>query len=124
MDELWSHVVSIANAIDYTIWKLPGSSTVLFPKIARILYELPWTQDDPVIDVKSDDVDLEMEFLEASRREQLCLGNSDLERPANVRVALGGREIRKSVDHHQNADFVTVAVPLFADDFAIVKSKW
>lgn len=123
VDELWSDVVDIANAIDYTIWKLPCSSTVLFPKIAHILYELPWKPADHVIDVKSDDVELEMAFLEASRREQLCLVNTNLDKKPNIQIALG-REIQKSVNQNLSINLMTiVAVPLFADDFSLIKSK-
>lgn len=119
VDELWSNVVTMANDIDYNIWKLAASSTVLFPKIAHILYELPWKQADQAIDVKSDNVELELAFLEASRNEQLCFSN-DLERMPNIRVALGS-EIQKSVD--QDNHFLTIAVPLVTEDFMFIKSK-
>lgn len=120
-DELWPNVVSMANEIDYQIWKLPGSHSVLFPKIAHILYQLPWKQTDLAIDIKSDDLELEMAFLEASRREQLCLIN-DHDGKANVRVALG-RAIQTAVDQSKDQSFVTFAVPLYTEDYSLTQSK-
>lgn len=121
MDELWPYVVDMANEIEYTIWRLPASSTVLFPKIAHILYELPWNKDVAhAIDVHSvNDVDLEMAFIEAARREQLCLVR-DLERhQPNIRVALG-KAMQSSATRVNDA--VTIAVPLVSEDLTHINS--
>lgn len=75
--EMWPIVAEIADDIEYDIWRLPPAWRLLFPKVAHLLYELPWNagqhDEKRLIDVQAADLLVEEEFLGAARSEHLCL---------------------------------------------------
>lgn len=88
LHELWPLVAEIAADIEYDIWRLPPAARLLFPKVAHLLYELPWGErnDDeegdvdttkrrrrPLVGVQAADLQVEEAFLSAARAEHLCL---------------------------------------------------
>lgn len=124
LNELWPFVADIADDVDYNIWKLPAASTLLFPKIAHMLYELPWREagEPHSIELKGPDVDVETEFLEAARREQLCIVRSVYDHMPNIRLAIG-TAIKNTAGRSNESDAVTIAVPLDKEDFTYIQSK-
>ncbi|XP_062712250.1 protein bride of sevenless [Aedes albopictus] len=72
---IWPVVQSIVDSLDYNIYPYPSSSDLLYTKAAHLLYELPWSNPNSSIAVRSESVETSNKFTAICRHEHLCLEN-------------------------------------------------
>lgn len=137
LHEMWPLVADIADDIDYNIWRLPPASRLLFPKVAHMLYELPWNASGDGVgaaaaaatfSVHGADVADEHAFVEAALGEHLCLQSASRaaavsrEPLSGMQIALGGAMFATEADEQRLV--TTVAVPIVLDDYRHIASEF
>lgn len=122
LHEMWPHVVDLADDIDYNIWRLPPATRLLYPKVAHMLFELPWNgSDSDALTVRADEVEEADAFVAAARAGHLCVTRNATGRAGGVRIALGGEMF--AAGQQPIATITTVAVPLVLDDYEQIASE-
>ncbi|XP_062553738.1 protein bride of sevenless [Armigeres subalbatus] len=72
---VWSSVQSIVDSLDFNIYPFPSSYELLYTKAAHLLYELPWSNPNSSIAVRSESTESSNKFTAICRQERLCLEN-------------------------------------------------
>ncbi|XP_058448306.1 protein bride of sevenless [Malaya genurostris] len=74
---LWSAIQPVVNIsnMPFNIHAFPSSNDLLYAMAAHLLYELPWTNPNSSLTVRSDSVERSEEFIAMCRHHQLCLDN-------------------------------------------------
>lgn len=72
---IWPAVQSIVDSLDYNIYPFPSSNDLLYSKAAHLLYELPWSNPNSSIAVRSESAETSNKFTAICRHEHLCLEN-------------------------------------------------
>lgn len=61
--------------MDFNIYPFPASNDLLYAKAAHLLYELPWSNPNSSVAVRSESTDHSNKFVAMCRRQHLCLEN-------------------------------------------------
>ncbi|XP_038117780.1 protein bride of sevenless [Culex quinquefasciatus] len=100
---IWSIVHPLVDTPGISVHPLPTSNDLLYAKAAHLLYELPWSNPNASIAVRSESSESTNKFTEICRHEHLCLENF----PSNdtIFIILG---MTKSVSFATNGTLIVV----------------
>lgn len=118
-DDLWSSLVDIIEDIEFKIWKLPTTSSLIFPKIGHLLYELPMDRPIRSMAIKSSSSpDKSSEFRTAAQQEHLCLNTPIDGHNGSDFVIVIGDEL-ETINFNET-DLSFIAIPLKKTDYSFV----
>ncbi|XP_053691414.1 protein bride of sevenless [Sabethes cyaneus] len=75
VSSLWPLLQPFVSSMDFNIYHFPASDDLLYAKAAHLLYELPWSNPNSSIAVRSESTDHSNRFVAMCRRHHLCLEN-------------------------------------------------
>ncbi|XP_055638979.1 protein bride of sevenless [Toxorhynchites rutilus septentrionalis] len=70
---IWSDVQTAVDTIGYNIFPYPNPNDLLYAKAAHLLYELPWSNPNSSVVMRSESVERTDRFISICRHEHLCL---------------------------------------------------
>lgn len=59
--------------LEYRVWPIPSVREDIFPKVAHLLYQMPWGDQIASVEILSETLQIYNDFTDAVRREHMCL---------------------------------------------------
>ncbi|XP_058821769.1 protein bride of sevenless isoform X2 [Topomyia yanbarensis] len=81
---LWPVIQALVDTLDLNIYPFPCSNDLLYAKAAHLLYELPWSNPNSSVTVRSDQAEYTEKFIAMCRHHHLCLDSS----PSNHSISI------------------------------------
>ncbi|XP_055612258.1 protein bride of sevenless [Uranotaenia lowii] len=100
---LWPSGADWADEMDYSIYPFAASNDLLYTNAAHLLYELPWSNPNSSIAVRSESLECSNKFTAICRHEHLCLENFPSD--DTIFIILG---VTKSVSFATNGTLIVV----------------
>ncbi|XP_055546100.1 protein bride of sevenless [Wyeomyia smithii] len=72
---LWPFLQPFVGSMDFNIFLFPASDDLLYAMAAHLLYELPWSNPNSSVAVRSESTDHSNKFVAMCRLQQLCFEN-------------------------------------------------
>lgn len=86
---IWPLIQSEVDTLDYNIYPFPIADDLLFSNAAHLLYELPWSNPNSSIAVRSESAEYSNKFTTICRHEHLCLENFPSDHTISIFLGLG-----------------------------------
>lgn len=120
-DPLWNSLKDLATDLEYNIWKLPSTGDILFPKIIRMLQEIPWNETKPIWSIEPVAKSFENlnQFLDIIKLNKNCFSKlSTVSKSSNALILIGLEDSMK----FENKELI-LAIPLSSLDVQHIKGK-
>ncbi|TMW52308.1 hypothetical protein DOY81_002641 [Sarcophaga bullata] len=63
----------VIKELDYNIWPIPSIRADIFPKVAHLLYQMPWGDQIASVEILTENLNVYNDFMDAVRAEHMCL---------------------------------------------------
>ena len=83
----------VINDLEYNIWPIPSTRHYIFPKVAHLLYQMPWNEKTASVEILAENLNVYNDFMDAARIEHLCLMH--FRSNNNIYMFLGNKMVSK-----------------------------
>lgn len=95
--DIYNVLKHVIDDLEFYIWPISSARSLVFPKVAHLLYQMPWGENIASVEIISESLDVYNDFMDAARKEHLCLmhfRSSD-----NIYIVFGNKMI---TNFHEN----------------------
>ncbi|XP_037956782.1 protein bride of sevenless-like [Teleopsis dalmanni] len=71
--DLYKSMEDTIKVLEYNIWPIPKTRAFLFPRVAHLLYQMPWGEKIASVEIVTENLEIYNDFMEAVRHEHMCL---------------------------------------------------
>uniref|UniRef100_W8BVD3 Protein bride of sevenless n=1 Tax=Ceratitis capitata TaxID=7213 RepID=W8BVD3_CERCA len=71
--DIYQNSEQFIKDLEYNIWPILSPRIYLFPKVAHLLHQMPWSENIASVEIFTENLDIYNEFIEAVRHERMCL---------------------------------------------------
>lgn len=109
---------SVIRELDYNIWPIPSIRADIFPKVAHLLYQMPWGDQIASVEILTENLNVYNDFMDAVRLEHMCLMHfkSDI----NIYILFGNK---MASNFKENGTLFAVPTERMDRHFVIGKSR-
>ncbi|KAI8129733.1 Protein bride of sevenless [Lucilia cuprina] len=79
----------VIKELDYFIWPIPSTRADIFPKVAHLLYQMPWGDQIASVEILTENLNVYNDFMDAVRSEHMCLMH--FKSDSNIYILFGNK---------------------------------
>ncbi|XP_055851315.1 protein bride of sevenless [Episyrphus balteatus] len=101
--DIYNILEHVIDDLEYYIWPIPSARGLVFPKVAHLLYQMPWGEKIASVEILAENLNVYNDFMDAARKEHLCLmhfRSSD-----NIYIVFGNKMI---TNFHENGTIFVI----------------
>lgn len=102
-NDIFTILEHIIDDLEFNIWPIPSARSLVFPKVAHLLYQMPWGENIASVEILAENLDVYNDFMDAARKEHLCLMH--FRSPNNIYVVFGNKMI---TNFHENGTIFAI----------------
>lgn len=114
--DIYQNSEQFIKDLEYNIWPILSPRIYLFPKVAHLLHQMPWSENIASVEIFTENLDIYNEFIEAVRHERMCLMHFKSNK--NIYILFGDK-----MTHHFEENGTIFAVSTDRTDRTLITGK-